>query len=55
MIIEQNRQIVGSDIADEAINRVKEDAAERKEQEKKEGGTETDAKKTKRKRTTKTA
>ncbi len=55
LIIEQNRQIVGSDIADDAINRVKEDAAERKEQEKKEGGTETDAKKTKRKRTTKTA
>ena len=55
LIIEQNRQIVGSDIADDAINRVKEDAAERKEQEKKGGGTETDAKKTKRKRTTKTA
>ncbi len=55
LIIEQNRQIVGSDIADDAINRVKEDAKERKEQEKKEGGTETDAKKTKRKRTTKTA
>ena len=55
LIIEQNRQIVGSDIADDAINRIKEDAEERKEQEKKEGGTDTDVKKTKRKRTTKTA
>ena len=57
LIIEQNRTIIGSDIADDAINRVKEENQQKKEQEKKEeGGTEINVKeKAKRRRTTKTA
>ena len=54
LIIEQNRTIIGSDIADDAINRVKEENQQKKEQEKKEeGGTEINVKeKAKRRRTT---
>ena len=57
LIIEQNRTIIGNDIADDAINRVNEEKQQKKEQEKKEeGGTEINVKeKTKRRRTTKTA
>ena len=60
LIIEQNRTIVGSDIADDAIARVKQEKQERKqkkEDKSKEGGTEENVKEktTKRRRTTKSA
>ena len=53
LIIEQNRTIVGNDIASDAIDRVKE---ERKQKiNKEEGGTKTDGKEKAKRRTTKTA
>lgn len=52
LIIEQNRAIVGSDIADDAINRVKEEKQQRKN---KEGGTEENVKEKTKRRRTKTA
>ncbi len=53
LIIEQNRQMIGSDIADEAIDRVKN---EKNNENKQEGGTEDNDKETrKRRRKTKTA
>ena len=57
LIIEQNRAIIGNDVANDAINRVKEEKkAENKEENNKEGGTKEDGKETKkRRRTTKTA
>ena len=60
LIIEQNRTIVGSDVADDAIARVKQEKQERKQQKEgktKEGGTEANVKEktTKRRRTTKSA
>ncbi len=55
LIIEQNRTIVGNDIANDAIVRVRADRKQKKEEKIDEGGTEADVKeKTKRKRTTKT-
>ena len=54
LIIEQNRAVVGNDIANDAIDRVKKERQPKKEKE--EGGTEANVKeKTKRRRTTKTA
>ena len=57
LIIEQNRTIVGSDVADDAIARVKQDRKQKKEEKSKEGGTEANVKEktTKRRRTTKSA
>lgn len=57
LIIEQNRTIVGNDIANDAIDRVKEERKQKNSKEnKEEGGTKVDGKeKTKRRRTTKTA
>ena len=56
LIIEQNRGAIGSDIANDAIDRVRKEKKQKKEEKLKEGGTEANAKeKTKRKRTTKTA
>ena len=53
LIIEQNRQMIGSDVADDAINRVKN---EKNNENKQEGGTEDNDKETKkRRRKTKTA
>ena len=53
LIIEQNRQIIGNDVADDAIDRVKNDKNNKNEQE---GGTEDNDKETKkRRRKTKTA
>lgn len=52
LIIEQNRAIVGSDIADDAINRVKEEKRQRKN---KEGGTDTNVQEKTKKRRAKTA
>ena len=52
LIIEQNRAIVGSDIADDAIKRVKEEKQQRKN---KEGGTEENVKEKTKRRRTKTA
>ena len=52
LIIEQNRAIVGSDIADDAINRVKEEKRQRKN---KEGGTDTNVQEKAKKRRAKTA
>ena len=55
MIIEQNRANIGNDIANDAISRVKEEKANKKDNVGK-GGTEDDVKETKRrKRTTRTA
>ena len=56
LIIEQNRAIVGNDIADDAIERVKEEKKQKNEKKSNEGGTEEHVKeKTKRRKTTKTA
>lgn len=52
LIIEQNRAIVGSDIADDAINRVKEEKQQRKN---KEGGTKANVQEKTKRRRTKTA
>ena len=52
LIIEQNRAIVGSDIADDAIKRVKEEKQQRKN---KEGGTEANVQEKTKRRRTKTA
>ena len=54
IIIEQNRAAIGNDIADEAIEKVKEDDNKKKNNK---GGTEENVKEktTKRRRTTKTA
>ena len=58
LIVEQNRTIVGNDIANDAIERIKEETNNKtkKEDKKDEGGTEENGKETKkRRRTTKTA
>ena len=56
LIIEENRAAIGNDVADEAIERVKDEKEQKKEEKLKEGGTEANVKeKTKRRRTTKTA
>lgn len=56
LIIEQNRHIVGNDIAQEAIESIKEEKEQKKLKKKEEGGTKENVKeKTKRRKTTKTA
>ncbi len=56
LIIEQNRNLVGNDIAQEAIENIKEEKAQKKLKKKEEGGTKENVKeKTKRRKTTKTA
>ena len=53
LIIEQNRQMIGSDVADDAINRVKQERADNKQKEK--GGTEENVQEKTKKRRSKTA
>ena len=62
LIIEQNRNLIGSDIADDAINRVKDEQTQKKDlyvyllkQKEKEGGTENNVKEKTKRRRTKTA
>ena len=53
LIIEQNRMAVGNDIANDAINRVKQERADNKQKEK--GGTEDNVQEKTKKRRSKTA